>query len=71
MKPTKKMFRELLNEADKKNPVNWKHNQYHQRTRLYGDYLYNQDRDMFDENYGRWLKGNYNDLPFPEVPNDQ
>ncbi len=55
---TKKAFREYLNKQDleSRNPKNWKHNRYHQRTRLYGDYLYNQDRVMFDVNYNEWLK---------------
>lgn len=27
---------------------------YRQRTRLYGDYLWHQDRDMFEVNYAEW-----------------
>ena len=58
MKKTKKVFRELLNRQDteSKNPISWKNNQYGQRKRLYGDYLYAQDRIKFDVNYEEWLK---------------
>jgi hypothetical protein len=35
----------------------WRNNQYHQAKRAYGDYLYSQDRDMFNENLGRALRG--------------
>lgn len=55
---TKKAFREYLNQQDleSRNPRNHKHNRYHQRTRLYGDYLYNQDKVMFDVNYQEWVE---------------
>ena len=58
MKKTKKAFRELLNKQDleSSNPRDHKHGVYHQRTRLYGDYLYNQDRDKFEANYREWLQ---------------
>jgi len=57
MKKTKKAFRQLLNEEDLKHKDgNWKHNRYHQIKRLYGDYLYYQDRVMFDVFYEEWLK---------------
>ena len=54
---TKKAFREYLNQQDltSRNPISWKNNRYHQRTRLYGDYLYSQDKIMFDVNYQEWL----------------
>lgn len=42
-----KAFREFLNESFK-DCKKWKHNQYHQEKRGYGDYLYFQDRGMFD-----------------------
>ncbi len=52
MKKTKKAFKEVLN--------NWyygfRHKQgaYHQRVRLYGDYLYSQDRVLFDLYFNKW-----------------
>lgn len=58
MKRTKKSFRELLNkqDAESRNPVSYKNHQYGQRVRLYGDYLYSQDREKFNHNYQEWLK---------------
>ena len=44
---TIKSFREYMNRKFADSP-NWKNYAYHQRTRGYGDYLYNQDRAMFD-----------------------
>jgi hypothetical protein len=32
---------------------------YGNRSRAYGDYLYRQDRDMFENDYHQWLAGNY------------
>ena len=52
-----KKFRNYLNIQFKDNS-NWKHNQYHQDTRGYGDYLYFQDRCMFDVVLSETLKGN-------------
>ncbi len=52
MKITKKMFRELLNEQF--GFKNWKHNRYQNTKRPYGDYLYAQDRDMFNVNFAEW-----------------
>ena len=40
-------FREYLNNKFK-DSLKWKHNQFHQVKRGYGDYLYFQDRVMFD-----------------------
>ena len=54
IKKTKKAFREYLNEKCK--DVKWKHNQFHQRTRKYGDYLYCQDLVMFNVLYREWLE---------------
>lgn len=53
-KPTKKALRELMNVwyAETK----WKSHRFHNRTRLYGDYLYSQDPDMFNSNYLRWVR---------------
>lgn len=57
IKKSKKAFREYLNkEFSMAKGFKWKHNQFHQRTREYGDYLYNQDRVMFNVNYEEWLK---------------
>ena len=55
---SKKSFREYLNQADlnSRNPISHKQNRYHQRTRLYGDYLYYQDRVKFEVDYQEWLK---------------
>lgn len=35
----------------------WKNWQYHQRTRLYGDYVRSQDADMFNDMYRRYTTG--------------
>ena len=60
VKLTKKAYREYLNkiDAESRNPVSWKHHQYGQRKRLAGDYLYAQDRILFDLNYAEWIKEN-------------
>ncbi len=49
-------FRRYLNEQFKDSP---KHrcNEFHQETRGYGDYLYHQDRDMFNEYLWRAMQG--------------
>jgi len=44
---TIRKFREYLN-AKYSGSANWKHNRFHQSSREYGDYLYHQDRAMFD-----------------------
>ena len=54
MKPTKKQFRQYLNQKHK--DKKWKHNRYHQLTRPYGDYLYNQDKTRFDYYFEVWKK---------------
>ena len=54
---TIKKFREYLNEKFK-DSRKWKNYRYHQRTRGYGDYLYFQDRSMFDANLEEVLSGN-------------
>lgn len=68
-KITKKKFQEMLNRADlahrARKPgedTRWRNNQYHQRTRLYGDYLRAQDPDMFNANYREFLNGGHPDL---------
>lgn len=67
---TKKKFQEMLNSWDRdETSINkkaneaghivdgWKNHQYHQRTRLYGDYLRSQDPDMFNDMYHRYITG--------------
>jgi hypothetical protein len=54
MKKTKKAFREYLNQVTKSDP-NFKHNQYGQRVREYGDYIYSQDKVLFNVMYQEWL----------------
>jgi hypothetical protein len=59
MKRTKKAFREELNRLFPFNPdQNNRHGNgnYYQTKRPYGDYLYSQDKVMFDLEYERWLK---------------
>jgi hypothetical protein len=57
-------FRRLLNErADGRVPEGGKSYRNHvfgNRVRAYGDYLYACDRDMFEDNYRRWLLGDKN-----------
>lgn len=50
---TRKEYRERLNkeDAESQDPKSHKHGPYHQRTRLAGDYLWFQDRDMFEMGY--------------------
>lgn len=55
MKKTKKEFRKYLNNAFPKEKGLWKNGRYHQIKREYGDYLYYQDRIMFDNHYDEWL----------------
>lgn len=62
MKRTKKAFREYLNQQNQMvNEVRgenilWKHTGTRgQRTRLYGDYLYQADREMFNAEYQKWI----------------
>lgn len=66
---TKKRFQELLNAMDKdcgNQPKaiidGYRHNQYHQSKRLYGDYLRTQDPGMFDANYREYLNGQHQHL---------
>lgn len=66
---TKKKFQEMLNRMDEarrasrpQEDTRWKHNQFHQRTRLYGDYLRAQDPDMFNANYREFLNGQFQEL---------
>lgn len=62
---TKRKFQEMLNLWDKDTRGNehglivsgHRNNQYHQKTRLYGDYLRSQDPDMFNAIYSEYLNG--------------
>jgi len=55
---TNKEAREKLNTICLlKEGKGWKNNQFHQRTRPYGDYLFAQDRVMFDEVKRRMEQG--------------
>lgn len=55
----KKLFREFMNEEAKGRVENggkiWRNNIFGNRKRAYGDYLFAQDRDMFNNNYRLWL----------------
>lgn len=63
---TKKQFREYLNrwdEARGDKAKTFRSHRFHQAKRFYGDYLYAQDRDMFNDLYRRWqLAGCPSDL---------
>jgi hypothetical protein len=59
---TRAAFRRLLNEQDlaeraarPKDDVRHRNGRYQQQKRLYGDYLYHQDREKFDVDYQEWL----------------
>lgn len=63
-KGTIKKFRNYLNKKYINTPL-WKHNQFHQLKRGYGDYLYFQDKIMFNVVLSEVLQGNrpeYNDF---------
>jgi hypothetical protein len=56
-------FRRFLNEQDlaeraakPTQDTRHVHGRYHQQKRLYGDYLYHQDREKFDVDYQEWLE---------------
>lgn len=51
-----KAFREYLNKQFADSPK-WRNYKFHQKTRGYGDYLYFQDRDMFENDLGRAMEG--------------
>ena len=55
MKTTKKAFREHLNTRFA-GTENHRNGAFRQLKRGYGDYLYNQDREMFDVEYAEWKK---------------
>lgn len=61
-----KAFREYLNQESAErikkakggsDSGRYQNFRYHQRVRLYGDYIYYQDRDMFMENLSRAMDG--------------
>lgn len=58
MNMTKAEFRKMLNDLDaaSRDPKSHKHGRYHQRKRLYGDYLWHQDRDKFEADYKQYLE---------------
>lgn len=64
-KITKKKLQEMLNRQDMEALGNQhgniikghRNNQYHQKTRLYGDYLRAQDPEMFNAIYSEYLNG--------------
>jgi hypothetical protein len=62
-----KAFREYLNKKYKNSPL-WKNHRWHQETRGYGDYLYFQDRDMFDEAISRAFKEDSDFADFKRAP---
>lgn len=60
-KHTRAMFRQYLNveyggRVDQGADYQHKNNEFVQRKRAYGDYLYNQDRSMFETIYREWLE---------------
>ncbi len=60
MEKTKKAFRELLNQRDQADLLagngRWKNKKRGPVSRFYGDYLYAQDREMFNLEYSEWVK---------------
>jgi hypothetical protein len=53
-KPTKKEFIQYLNKSV---GYNWKATgKYKATKRMYGDYIYSADKDMFDMQYKEYLK---------------
>lgn len=60
-KKTKKQFIEFLNAQYPFNPNNNQgkgyKGKYKPTKRGYGDYLYSQDREMFNRDYQNWLNG--------------
>lgn len=52
---SKKDFRDFLNKLEEKDGYKWHNGRYGATKRKYGDYLYSQDRDLFECNYSDWL----------------
>ncbi|MFA5759638.1 MAG: hypothetical protein WC942_09835 [Clostridia bacterium] len=58
-KITKKEFKELLNKEypfNKEDKGKGKNGKYKPSKRAYGDYLYSQDKEMFNVSYKRYLE---------------
>jgi hypothetical protein len=56
---TRKQFRKLLNEKiGFDNSGKGINNRYKPNKRLYGDYLWHQDREMFEVTYQEYIAGN-------------
>jgi hypothetical protein len=57
MKKTKKQYKELLNQkyGFVESNTHWS-KKAKARDRLYGDYVYNSDREYFDVHYQIWLE---------------
>ena len=55
---TKKQYRNILNEQDKAARVQAvnSNSKFRPTKRLYGDYLYSQDREMFDVQYKEYIQ---------------
>ena len=49
-----KDFKEYLNNLEKKDGEKWHNGRYGATKRLYGDYLYSQDREHFLVNYNEY-----------------
>lgn len=52
-----KAFREYLNSLDVAGDRPHRHGRYHQQSRQWGDYIYSQDRERFNEHLMRALQG--------------
>lgn len=54
--PTRAAFRRHLNAIDAASarPISHREGRYRQKSRLYGDYLYHQDRERFEVEYAEW-----------------
>lgn len=54
-RPTKKAFEEHLNELYGVDTQRWGNGRHGVQTRPYGTYLRNQDPEMFNAEYDKWL----------------
>lgn len=65
-----KQYREILNaqpeESSEKHFHKSGNKTFQQRTRKYGDYLYNQDRDKFLWEVREWIAGRMTQYPDPK-----
>lgn len=65
----RKAFREWLN-ATYGTDAEYRNGRYRQRTRPYGDYVYAQDREMFEHEFAEAMRGKcpgFNPSPWIEV----